>query len=129
MCQPKKLASVSSTTVDSFSLGSLLIKWKRNLIYCYLTHSIYQLICLNCLKAIQNMKPHTGTENRCRSRIWSSGGAQFPRPKVADVAEWSCTSKANYLQSGSRAHLRTLEAFGFLMLKYAFSHILETFFL
>ena len=30
---------------------------------------------------------------------------------------------------GSRAHLRTLEAFGLLMLKYAFSHILETLFL
>ena len=29
----------------------------------------------------------------------------------------------------SRAHLRALEAFGFLMLKYAFSHILKTLFL
>ena len=32
----------------------------------------------------------------------------------------------NNLQPGSRAYLRALEAFGFLMLKYAFSHILET---
>ena len=30
---------------------------------------------------------------------------------------------------GSRAHLRVLETFGFLILKYAFSHILETLFL
>ena len=30
---------------------------------------------------------------------------------------------------GSRARLRALESFGFLMLKYAFSHILETLFL
>ena len=35
-------------------------------------------------------------------------------------------SKASYLQPGARACLRALEAFGFLMLKYAFSHILET---
>ena len=57
------------------------------------------------------------------------GGTQVLRPKVADVAKWSCTSKASDLQLGSRACLRTLEAFGFLMLKYAFSHILETLFL
>ena len=38
-------------------------------------------------------------------------------------------SEVSNLQLGSRAHLRALEAFGFLMLKYAFSHILETLFL
>ena len=54
------------------------------------------------------------------------GGAQLLRPIVADVAKWSQASKASILRPGSRAHLRTLEAFGFLMLKYAFSHILET---
>ena len=48
--------------------------------------------------------------------------AQLLRLKVAD-------SKASILWLGSRAHLRALEAFGFLMLKYAFSHILETLFL
>ena len=56
-------------------------------------------------------------------------GAQFLRPKVADVVKWSRMSKASNLWLGSRAHLRALEAFGFLMLKYAFSHILETLFL
>ena len=45
------------------------------------------------------------------------GGGQFPRPKVAESWEQS------------EACLRALEAFGFLMLKYAFSHILETLFL
>ena len=30
------------------------------------------------------------------------------------------------MQLGFRAHLRVLEAVGFLKLKYAFSHILET---
>ena len=38
-------------------------------------------------------------------------------------------SEASNLQLGSRARLRALEAFGFLMVKYAFSHILETLFL
>ena len=66
---------------------------------------------------------------RCGSRIWSRGGAHLLRPKVADVAKWSRVSEASILWPGSRAHLRALEAFGFLMLKYAFSHILETLFL
>ena len=65
---------------------------------------------------------------RCGSRIWS-GGAQLLRPKVADVVERSRVSEASILQPGSRARLRALEALGFLMLKYAFSHILETLFL
>ena len=57
------------------------------------------------------------------------GGPQLLRPKVADIAKQSHASEASKLQPGSRAHLRALEAFGFLMLKYAFSHILETLFL
>ena len=57
------------------------------------------------------------------------GGAQLLRPKVADVVKRSCTSEVSILRPGSRARLRALEAFGFLMLKYAFSHILETLFL
>ena len=57
------------------------------------------------------------------------GGPQLLRPKVADVAKWSCVSEASNLRPGSRARLRALEALGFLMLKYAFSHILETLFL
>ena len=66
---------------------------------------------------------------RCGSRIWSRGGPQLLRPKVADIAKRSHASKASILWPGSRARLRALEAFGFLMLKYAFSHILETLFL
>ena len=41
----------------------------------------------------------------------------------------SCRHSEAVLWPGSRARLRALEAFGFLMLKYAFSHILETLFL
>ena len=54
------------------------------------------------------------------------GGAQVLRPKFADVAKQSHTSQASNLWPESRARLRALEAFRFLMLKYAFSHILET---
>ena len=57
------------------------------------------------------------------------GGPQLLRPKVADIAKRSRASEASILRPGSRASLRALEAFGFLMLKYAFSHILETLFL
>ena len=57
------------------------------------------------------------------------GGPQLLRPKVADIAKRSRASEASILRPGSRARLRALEAFGFLMLKYAFSHILETLFL
>ena len=57
------------------------------------------------------------------------GGPQLLRLKVANVAKRSHTSEVSNLRPGSRAHLRGLEAFGFLMLKYAFSHILETLFL
>ena len=56
-------------------------------------------------------------------------GAQLLRPKVADVVKRSHASEVSNLWPGSRARLRALEAFGFLMLKYAFSHILETLFL
>ena len=66
-------------------------------------------------------------DNRCGSRIWSRG-PQLLR-EVADVEEWSHASKASYLQPGSRAHLRVLEDFGFLVLKYEFASILETLFL
>ena len=69
------------------------------------------------------------SESRCGSRIWSRGGPQLLRPKVADIAKRSRASEASILRPGSRACLRALEAFGFLMLKYAFSHILETLFL
>ena len=57
------------------------------------------------------------------------GGTQLLRLKVADVAKRSRASEVSNLRPGSRARLGALEAFGFLMLKYAFSHILETLFL
>ena len=57
------------------------------------------------------------------------GGPEPLRPKVADVENQSRAREASILRPGSRAHLRALKAFWFLMLKYAFSHILETLFL
>ena len=56
-------------------------------------------------------------------------GPQLTRLKVADIVEQRYVSEVSYLQPGSRACLRALAAFGFLMLKYVFSHILETLFL
>ena len=57
------------------------------------------------------------------------GGPQLLRVKVADVTKQSHASEASNLWPGSRTRLRALEVFGVLMLKYAFSHILETLFL
>ena len=60
---------------------------------------------------------------------FGQGGPQLLRLKVAYIAKWGHASEVSNLGLGSRARLRALEAFGFLMLKYAFSHILETLFL
>ena len=56
-------------------------------------------------------------------------GAQLQSLKVVDIVKWSHMSEVSNVQPGFRAPLSALEAFGFLMLKYAFSHILETLFL
>ena len=47
----------------------------------------------------------------------------------ASEAESCRRSEVSNLRPGSRARLRALEAFWFLMLKYAFSHTLQTLFL
>ena len=58
---------------------------------------------------------------------FGQGGAQLLRLKVANIVKWSRASEASNLWPGSRALKRALEAFGLLMPKYVFSHILETF--
>ena len=70
----------------------------------------------------QNSSAPDGT-HQVRIQDLVKEGPQLPRPKVSNVAEWSCVSEASYLWLGS------LEAFGFLIHKYAISHILETLFL
>ena len=60
---------------------------------------------------------------------FGQGGPQLPRPEVANIAKRSRASEVSPYRPGSRARLRAQEAFGFLMLKYAFSYILETLFL
>ena len=77
-----------------------------------------QLRNLLCFVMISISWNKCSNVNRCGSRIWSRGAP-------GSEAESCRRSKASNLQPGSRA----LEAFGFLMLKYAFSHILETLFL
>ena len=54
---------------------------------------------------------------------------QDSEAEICRCSEWSFTSEASYVWPTLRAYLRALEAFGVLMLKYAFSHILETLFL
>ena len=56
------------------------------------------------------------------------GGAQLLRPEITNVTKRSRASEASSYWPGSRALKQALEAFGFLMLKYAFSYILETLF-
>ena len=64
-------------------------------------------------------------DDQVQMQIWSRG-TKLLRPKVADIVEWSYASNVSYLWPGSRFCLRALETFGFLMLKYQFSDILET---
>ena len=97
---------------------------------------IFSLILLgvtrfSCRPLHASLKTSTPRRNKKQVRIQDlvKGGPQLLRPKVADVAKRSHVSEASNLQPGSRACLRALEAFGVLMLKYAFSHILETLFL
>ena len=59
---------------------------------------------------------------RCGFRILPGGGGQFLRPEAANIVKQSHVSEVSWLRFGSRA----LEAFGFLVLECAFSHILET---
>ena len=44
--------------------------------------------------------------SRCGSRIWSRGGPQPPRPKVADVAKRSRASEASPEQAGVQGPLK-----------------------
>ena len=60
---------------------------------------------------------------------FGQGGGPASEAESCRRSEAWRASEASILQPGSRARLRALEAFGFLMLKYAFSHILETLFL
>ena len=60
---------------------------------------------------------------------FGQGGNPASEAEKCRCMKQSHASKASNLQPGSKARLRALEAFGFLMLKYAFSHILETLFL
>ena len=69
-----------------------------------------------------------GWEGRqlCGSRILPGGGFQLWKPKVAVIVKRNCTSEVSYLRPWSRVYLSALEALGFSILEYEFSHILET---
>ena len=99
-----------------------------------------KIFCLSVLQCenfgLTKKKSQPDTSNRLQSESiagadpeFGQGGPQLPRPNVADAVEQSHVSKASYLRLGSRARLRSLEASEFLVLKYAFFHILESLFL
>ena len=70
-------------------------------------------------------EPEANFYHTCQVRIQDLVKGGGP----ASEAESCRHSEASIPWLGSRSRLRALEAFGFLMLKYAFSHILETLFL
>ena len=119
---------MSTPLVSILQKTGYVLERKRSLFFLF-----FLKLYLNCWSNhyIHNVVGLSKRRNDCRcgSRIWSRGGPQLLRPKVADIAKRSRASEASILRPGSRARLRALEAFGFLMLKYAFSHILETLFL
>ena len=55
-------------------------------------------------------------ESQVRIQDLVGEGGPVSESKVADIAERSHVREASYLQLGFRAHLRALEAFGFLTL-------------
>ena len=57
------------------------------------------------------------------------GGGPASEAESCRHSEAESRERSEHSAAGSRTHLRAREAFGFLMLKYAFSHILETLFL
>ena len=75
---------------------------------------------MSSVKIINGGADKTGTDPG-----FGQGGVPASETKVAHIVKWSHTSRESNLPLGFRAHLRALEAFGFLMLKYAFSYILE----
>ena len=65
---------------------------------------------------------------RCGSRIWSRGVPASEADSCRRSEVESHVAKRAFCGRGPGPAYRALEAFGFLMLKYAFSHILETLF-
>ena len=61
----------------------------------------------------------------CQEWIQDFPRGQLLKPKVANIAKQSCTSRMNNLQLGSKAHLRIFEDFWFLKHKIC---ILQLFF-
>ena len=63
---------------------------------------------------------------RIQDLVKEGGG---PASEAESCRRSEAESRERSEHSAAGVHLRALEAFGFLMLKYAFSHILETLFL
>ena len=71
--------------------------------------------------------PDLDFHDRCGSRIWSRGAPASEAESCRRSGAESC-ERSKLSAAGVQGHLRALEAFEFLVLKYAFSHILEPLF-
>ena len=60
---------------------------------------------------------------------FGQGGGPGPEAESCRHSEAELCEQSEQFVAGVQGLLKALEAFGFLMLKYAFSHILETLFL
>ena len=114
--------------MDLFYSRIVLVLWYLHELRSRSRSTFSSYICANWKKNITDFFSFGSIQVRIQDLVKGGGGPQLPRPKVADVAEQSCASEASYLRPGSRARLRALEAFEFLVLKDAFSHILEPLF-
>ena len=77
----------------------------------------------------QHEPGETTEHHQVRIQDLVKGGAPGAEAESCRRIEAESRERSEQFAAGSRARLRALEAFGFLMLKYAFSHILETLFL
>ena len=105
-------------------------KWYRNVWMCFVSTMLTYMalnaldlhaliLCLDYVNIhnIQCIAPFALHTHKVQVRIQDLvKGGQVLRPKVADVVKRAICSWGKW----------ALEAFGFLILKYAFSHILET---
>ena len=102
---------------------SLWFQWLEILSSIY----ILSTLCANKVRnaVLINQRVHW---NKHAARM--GGSSILQRGAASEAKNWQCSEVELHEQNkllwrGSRAHLRTLAAFGVSMLKYTFSHILE----
>ena len=97
-------------------------KSKREALWC-------EVLILFCFWSCPSPLPEILVVKQVRIQDLVKGGAPGPEAESCRRSEAESRERSEQLVAGVQGRLRALEAFGFLMLKYAFSHILETLFL